>query len=857
MKLRNMRFRLILLYILVLIFFAKGTQGLPINDQVSEAKVKAALVLNFAQNIQWKNEEKIPAYRIGIVDQDSSVYHELKKIQDSHKVKGKPFRVEFLNLQKNELQCNVLYLGEKAGKMLSNIYHKINGKNILLITDRSEDRVLTMINITYNTDKNTFSFEVNKDNLDANEFTVNPKLLLLGGNFINVKELYVETYEQLRKESQQIEEYKVELEKISHEKEEYQVYIDELNQKIQTLGLSIKKSEEEYRNLSEKLQEKDNTLSERTHELRKKNEESLSLQGLIKNQLNAIQNATGKLDSLDNEITLKQNQLAEKQHLIDQQNDEINNKESIIALQQKRLIVTILLLLGAILSFIFAAWAYRIKQRLNLRLEKLVDERTRKLKISENHYMNLFENSPIAMLELDLSTLKESIKKTGYIEENLDFNELKKRIFENLKLVRILNLNQAGIDLFGFKDKQDAQKNHLKTYNDQSLDTIKSFYTGCIDRKPIYSYEGIRQTVNGEPLYLHFNWMVLPDYEENFKKVLLSINNITDLKKYQDELNRHKNHLEEIVLERTDEVIKLNNDLTLANAELQQKTEELTQIIQMLKETQNQLIQSEKMASIGMLTAGIAHEIINPVNYISGSYQALQTLIEDLWSLLNAFRSEVAVNLPEEILTNIETKHNLNSKDIYYSLRFLLSNIETGITRTTEIVRSLMTFSHNENHEYREFDIRLGVKDILVILKNKYYGRINVDEEYDPNLPLVSCNPTGINQVLMNLIANAVDAIDNQGTIAITAKYIAKRDEVTVSVRDSGHGIPEEILDKIFDPFFTTKEVGKGTGLGLYISYNIVKSHNGSIDVSSKVGIGTTVTVQIPRTQVSEKLPVG
>lgn len=833
-------------------------QALPDNklSQISEAKIKAALIINFAQNIQWPNDSKISTYLIGIVDPDSSVYKELKSVIGVQKIKGKPFEVKFVDQQTFYSPFNILYFAENTEKALSNIYTEANLSEVLIITDRSKDRVLTMINILYKTDKNTFSFEINKDNLDAGKFAVNPKILLLGGSYLNLKELYIQTYEQLRQESERIQGYKLELERISKEKEEYQYEINQLNSKINNLAKSIKQSEEEYLNLTNKLQVRDSLLAERTKELQNKIQESQTLQELIKSQLASINIATNKLDSLDVEINEKQQELREQQVQIEKQTEEISQQDLIILRQQKRFLIAIIIVLGLSLSLLFAYWAYRIKRNLNFKLEKLVNERTQELQLSREHFRNLFENSPVAMFELDLSELKNYIESLNYVDENTDpFTEDSKQLIENgLRRIKVVSLNQAGINLFGFKDKDDAVVNFIKTYNEQSLDNIKSVFLAIVKKQTSSAYEGVRQTINGDILHVHLKWLVLPSYEESYAKVLLSVTDITALKNYQKELNKHKEHLEDIVLERTNEIIKLNNDLTTTNAELQQKTEELSQIIQMLKNTQDQLIQSEKMASLGMLTAGIAHEINNPVNFISGSYQALQSQIDEFWSILNELRLSVTKEISIDLLGEIENARNVNTNELYTSMQFLLSNIDTGITRTTEIIRSLMAFSRNENQEYRLLDIKDGIRDVLVILKSKYQGKITIDEDYDTNLPLIKCNHNGITQVFMNLISNAIDSINNTGTVAISAKYHKESDEVIIRVKDSGCGIPENIIDKIFDPFFTTKEVGKGTGLGLYMSYNMVKYHMGTITVDTEIGKGTTFTILLPVNANKKKL---
>ncbi|BDX37671.1 hypothetical protein CYCD_10260 [Tenuifilaceae bacterium CYCD] len=847
-----MRFKTILLSVLFFVrfVFSAFSTDTPLSKQVSEAKIKAALVINFAQNIQWANESAISVYKIGVMDQDSSVYNELLAVRNTQKIKEKSFSIDYLNQQSNYSNYNILYFGEKTGRTLSNIYREINRKGVLVITDRSVDRVLTMINIIFNKDKKTFSFEINKENLDANGFIVNSKILLLGGSYVDIKELYLQTSELLHKETERINQYKAELDRISKEKEEYQSEINELNKKIGNLASSIKQSEEEYAQLTGKLKGRDSLLSMRTLELQKKVEESRALQSLIKSQLNSIKNASSKLDSLDSEIDVKQRALDTKQTQIERQNKQINQQDLVIIYQQRRFLVVMLIVLGLLLGLFFAYWAYRMKLNLNQKLERLVDERTFELQKSREYYANLFENSPIAMFELDLSALNSFVEKIDYINKlpNIKSQEALKLISEGLSLIKVINTNQSGIELFGFKSKAEAEKHYIKTYNaDFSPESFKNVLFAMVEKKSSCAYEGVRQTINGDILYVHLKWMVLPGYEENYEKVLLTVSDITKLKNYQKELNRHKDHLEDIVFERTNEIIKLNQELTSTNAELQKKTEELSQIIQMLESTQDQLIQSEKMASLGMLTAGIAHEINNPVNFISGSYQALQTQIDEMWNLLNEFRDGVSSPNSSSILSEIEAKHKITVNDLFQSMKFLLMNIETGITRTTEIIRSLMTFSRNESQEFSVFDIKTGVRDVLVILKSRYSGKIDIIEDYDSNLPEIVCNSNGISQVLMNLISNAIDSIHDRGKIKITAKYKPTTDEVLIRITDSGVGIPEEIIDKIFDPFFTTKEVGKGTGLGLYISYNMVKAHQGTIDVDSTLGKGTTFTVCLPK----------
>lgn len=262
---------------------------------------------------------------------------------------------------------------------------------------------------------------------------------------------------------------------------------------------------------------------------------------------------------------------------------------------------------------------------------------------------------------------------------------------------------------------------------------------------------------------------------------------------------------------------------------MEKKSHELEQAMQELKKTQNHLIQSEKLASLGQLTAGVAHEINNPINFVSGNINPLRRNFSELIDQLE----KAPAGISGEELNSLIAETNQ-----------LLAGIEEGSRRTTEIVRGLRNFSRIGESEMKKASINEGIETTLLLLNNKLkHQSIRLIKNLG-ELPLISCFPGQLNQVFMNLLSNAADALGTGGTITITTSL--EKQWVKISIKDSGKGMTEKVRQKIFDPFFTTKEVGQGTGLGLSISYGIVEKHHGKIDVITSPGEGAEFIILLP-----------
>ncbi|MFP5270351.1 GAF domain-containing sensor histidine kinase [Coleofasciculus sp.] len=281
------------------------------------------------------------------------------------------------------------------------------------------------------------------------------------------------------------------------------------------------------------------------------------------------------------------------------------------------------------------------------------------------------------------------------------------------------------------------------------------------------------------------------------------------------------------------------------------QAQKLAEMIEELRLTQVQLIQSEKMSSLGRMVAGVAHEINNPISFIYGNIPYLENYVNDLLRLVQAYQTEYPNPSPtlENILEEVEI--DFLSKD----LPKILQSMESGTQRIQEIVQLLQRFSRHNEASLKLIDINAALENTLLILHNQFVNRIKIERHYD-NLPHVECYPKPINQVFLNLLTNAIEALDRSPNsdkiITLRTQWLpsipsAEEDRVQISIADNGSGINPDILSSIFEPFFTTKAVGEGRGLGLTVSYQtIVNQHQGQLDVRSQPGQGTEFILQIP-----------
>ncbi|MBU0768102.1 MAG: GHKL domain-containing protein [Proteobacteria bacterium] len=361
------------------------------------------------------------------------------------------------------------------------------------------------------------------------------------------------------------------------------------------------------------------------------------------------------------------------------------------------------------------------------------------------------------------------------------------------------------------------------------------------------------------------------EYNQTLKELQVTSDNLfwqsQELKARNEEFEAYADLLliQKYELEKkTADIIEVNKKLYTEIAKrkqiekaLRSSKNKLEQTLTKLAETQTYMIQSEKMASIGQLAAGVAHEINNPTGFVSSNLKTLSDYIQDISSLSKEYRKliselkkdrdggghhEISGQVKRIETLEEEVDFDFVLKDVFE----LIDESKEGTERIKKIVQDLKDFAHPGEDKPKFADINQNMDSTVNVVWNELKYKADVTKDYG-DLPQIQCYPQLLNQVFVNLLVNAAQAIDDRGEIRIKTR--ADNGYVEIRISDTGTGIPKENLPKIFDPFYTTKDVGKGTGLGLNVAYNIIKKHHGKIDVESEVSKGTTFTIRIPITE--------
>jgi len=456
-----------------------------------------------------------------------------------------------------------------------------------------------------------------------------------------------------------------------------------------------------------------------------------------------------------------------------------------------------------------------------------------KILISEIEFFARQNPDKLATEEAEFhAILKESARVIDYYAQLINLQ---------LKEAEVWNLQPNSIE--------SAQLQMLRTSSGQEaivLDNFAQSLNELISAVEIYKQqgaealeeaEGLRnRIIVGSMLISALIAVVLAD--KTSRAIAQPIETVTNV---AQQVARESNFNLQVPVTTQDEI----GVLAVSFNQLIQRVSEYTQE---LKQTQSQLIQTEKMSSLGQMVAGIAHEINNPVNFIGGNIDYANKYIQDLTDLVTLYQ-EYYPNPPDAILERIE---DIELEFLREDLPKTLSSMKMGADRIHEIVVSMRNFSRSDDGNMKSADIHEGIDSTLVILNHRLKQGIQVIKQYG-KLPAVECSPAQLNQVFMNVIGNAIDALEEvkkgdkgySPTIWISTEVTADN-TVTVKIRDNGPGIAAGCAQQIFDPFFTTKSIGKGTGLGLAISYQIVAKHHGKIEVNSQIGQGTEFVITLP-----------
>lgn len=334
--------------------------------------------------------------------------------------------------------------------------------------------------------------------------------------------------------------------------------------------------------------------------------------------------------------------------------------------------------------------------------------------------------------------------------------------------------------------------------------------------------------------WLYFTAAPLRNAEGQIIGAIETLQDVTDRHRAEDDLRNYQTHLEELVEKRTHELARANT----------------------------QLLQSEKLASIGQLSAGVAHEINNPIGYVYSNISTLEKYLANVFEVLHAYQAAEQALPPNQAERMQEVKEKLDLSFLQEDIPVLMQETKEGISRVKKIVQDLKDFSRMDTElAWQRADIHRGLDSTINVAGNEIRHKAEVIKAFG-DIPEIECLPSQLNQVFMNILVNAAQAMPKEGgtiTVRTGLGEGLEANHVWIDFIDTAGGIPDAVLPKIFDPFFTTKPVGQGTGLGLSLSYGIIRDHQGRIDVRSKLGVGTTFRIWLPisQTQTNHLSPNG
>ena len=422
------------------------------------------------------------------------------------------------------------------------------------------------------------------------------------------------------------------------------------------------------------------------------------------------------------------------------------------------------------------------------------------------------------------------------------FKELAENISAIIWITNANNMpifcNQFWFATFNLPPEIPSREHWLNAIHPMDRDKVTQTYSRAAEQRTKIKIQYRLLSTDGNITWIYETAVPRVRKNGSFAGLMGCGMDITSQKQAEIVLARSNAQLEEDVAKRTQELININQTLEF-------EKDQMLRLNSQLSEAQAHLVQSEKLASIGQLAAGVAHEINNPIGYINSNLSSLKNHIDGLLGLLAIYEKTEATNTDTEQLADIQAfKQKIDLDYLKTDVLDLLEESQEGTTRVKKIILDLKDFSHQGGDDAWQWsDLHAGLESTLNIVSSELKYKATIVKEFG-DLPKVKCLPHQLNQVFMNLLVNAAHAIEHEGII--TLRTGTENENVWVEISDTGKGIAPEHIGKIFDPFFTTKPVGSGTGLGLSVSYSIIKKHQGEIQLTSQLGQGTTFRVVLP-----------
>lgn len=506
------------------------------------------------------------------------------------------------------------------------------------------------------------------------------------------------------------------------------------------------------------------------------------------------------------------------------------------------LFVLIALAVTVVIGFFTARWVIRPVLDLNAAAKALargewleVAEGTRNDELGE--VARSFNSMARQLRELFVS-LETSEQKYRSLVDNINVGVFRTTGGQG----RFIQINPALAQMHGFDTVHDVMEMPVINFyqnpedRDRLLEELKQ--NGFVKNREV-----AMRKKDGTPIWCSITATPQLDEQGEIKWFEGVTEDITERKQAREAIAKLNEELETRVMERT-------SQLESTNLELRQITRQLESAYSELKSAQSRVLQQEKMASIGQLAAGVAHEINNPIGFIISNLNSLQKYSDRILDFVAILSDAIEKMLPDytsqyrDLIEQVmKQKKSAKLDYITKDLNNLITESLEGADRVKMIVQNLKSFARLDETELQMADINMGIESTINLIWNELKYKVTLHKEYG-DIPRTMCNLGQLNQVFMNILINASQAIETQGEITLRTER--DNGNIRITVSDTGAGIPPDKLDRIFEPFFTTKDVGKGTGLGLSIVYDIIKKHNGDIQVASEVGRGTIFTVLIP-----------